>query len=53
MSFTESNTVEIRLHKPLEGGRITGLGWHYVAPVDRHLIGVRFGLAVGRGRQLQ
>jgi type I restriction enzyme R subunit len=33
------------------GGRIAGIGWPYVAPVERGFLGLRLKLIVSRGRQ--
>lgn len=35
------------------GGKIEGLGWHYLAPAGHDFVGSRLGLIVGRGRELQ
>ncbi|TIN24029.1 hypothetical protein [Mesorhizobium sp.] len=34
------------------GNRIAGLGWHYVAPVELHLFGIRSSSVMGLGRQM-
>lgn len=66
MKFNESNIVEARLRDVLAGAatarpaqpsrglarRIAGLGWHYIAPADLPLFGVRSSSVTGFGRHL-